>query len=69
MAQMVGLTGRFTGHSIRIGGATAAVQAGMTMAQIRAIGDWESHAVLVCLRAVGAASAKATDGELSHRPL
>lgn len=60
VASHAGLKGRYTGHSLRIGGATAAVQAGMTMAMIRSIGDWESKAVLFYLRAVGAAQAAAT---------
>ena len=60
-AASVGVQGRFTGYSLRIGGATAAVAAGMTMAQIRSVGDWESKAVLHYLRAVGAATARMTE--------
>lgn len=60
VASHAGLKGRYTGHSLRIGGATAAVRAGMAMAMIRSIGDWESKAVLFYLRAVGAAQAAAT---------
>lgn len=61
LATRAGFTGRFTGYSLRIGGATAAVAAGMTMAQIRSVGDWESKAVLHYLRAVGAAHARMTE--------
>lgn len=57
MAQRVGAEGRFTGYSLRIGGATAAVRGGMTTAQIRSVGDWESKAILFYMRAVGAAGA------------
>ncbi len=60
VAHYAGLKGRYTGHSLRIGGATAAMQGGMTMAQIRSIGDWVSHAILLYLRAVGAAASGAS---------
>jgi integrase len=49
------LEGKFSGHSLRIGGATAALQGGMTMEQIRAIGEWHSKAVLFYLRSIAAA--------------
>jgi integrase len=39
-ARQAGLTGRFTGHSLRIGGATALAAAGATDAEIAAIGGW-----------------------------
>lgn len=60
VAAKVGLVGRYTGHSLRIGGATAAMKGGMTMAMIRAIGGWESKAVLLYLRSVGTAKAGAS---------
>ena len=41
VANHAGLVGRYSGHSMRIGGATAALQGGMSMEQIRAIGGWE----------------------------
>ncbi len=43
------LKGRYTG-------ATAALQGGMAMEQIRAIGGWESKAVLLYLRSIAAAN-------------
>jgi len=46
-----GFGGRYTGHSLRIGGATAALKGGLTIDQIRSIGDWQSDAVLLYLRA------------------
>ena len=55
MAAAVGVEGHFTGYSLRIGGATAAQQAGLSMAQIQAIGGWLSPAVQHYLRASGAA--------------
>ena len=54
------LQGRYTGHSLRIGGVTAAVTGGLTMAQLRGIGDWESTAVRFYLRALSAASIHAS---------
>ena len=40
-----GLEGRFSGHSLRIGGATAAARAGASMATVKSIGGWSSDAV------------------------
>lgn len=60
MATHASLAGRFASHSLRIGGATAAMRAGMTMPQIRAIGGWESKAITRYLRGIGAAKAGAT---------
>jgi site-specific recombinase XerD len=60
VAQHAGLEGRYSGHSMRIGGATAALQGGMTMEQIRSIGEWESKAILFYLRSVAAANNKAS---------
>lgn len=45
MAQEDGLSGSFSGHSLRIGGASAAVEGGLSLEQIRAIGGWKSDAV------------------------
>lgn len=56
-AAFAGVDGRFTGHSLRIGGATAALQGGATVEQIRAVGDWSSDAVWLYLWGVGAAAA------------
>jgi len=50
-----GIQGRYTGHSLRIGGACAALAGGMTLEQIRAVGDWTSDAVLLYLRAIAVA--------------
>ena len=60
VAQNANLQGRFTGHSLRIGGVTAAVTGGLTMAQLRGIGDWESNAIRYYLRALSAASVHAS---------
>jgi integrase len=49
-ASRAGLDGRFSGHSLRIGGATAAMAAGASMAQIKAVGGWASEAVRRYLR-------------------
>ena len=37
--------GRFSSHSLRIGGASALAFAGYTKEQIQAIGDWSSNAI------------------------
>lgn len=44
-AEAAGYDGRFSGHSLRIGGATAAAKAGASMAVIKAVGSWTSPAV------------------------
>ncbi|CAG8628151.1 5906_t:CDS:2 [Cetraspora pellucida] len=56
IAENAGLQGRFTAHSIRIGGATAAMEAGMSLAQIQAIAGWDSKSVMLYLRTVGMAN-------------
>jgi hypothetical protein len=43
---------RYSSHSLRIGGATAALAAGMSMDQIRAIGGWKSDVIDRYLRQV-----------------
>lgn len=60
VAKFADLTGRYSSHSLRIGGATAAMQGGATLEQIKAVGDWKSDAVLLYLRAIGAAKAGMT---------
>jgi hypothetical protein len=62
VAQYAGLVGRYSGHSLRIGGATAALQGRimMSMEQIRSIGNWESRAVLFYPRSVTAANSNAS---------
>jgi integrase len=59
-AKAGGLQGKFSSHSLRIGGATAGMMGGLSMEQIRSIGHWESDAVLLYLRSVGAAMAGAS---------
>ena len=55
LAQHLQLDGKYSGHSLRIGGATAAMEAGLTLEQIQAIGGWNSPAVHRYLRLVGTA--------------
>ena len=55
IAGNAGTKGRFTAHSIRISSATAAMEAGLSLTQIRAIGGWDSKAVMLYLRSVGTA--------------
>ena len=50
----------YSGHSLRIGGATTAALGGLSTAQICAIGDWRSDAFLLYLRSIGAARAAAS---------
>ena len=47
VASDTGVKGRFTAHSIRIGGATAAMEAGLSLMQIRTIGGCDSKAVML----------------------
>ncbi len=49
-AALAGLQGRFSGHSLRIGGASAAMGAGTSLATIQAVGGWSSDAVHRYLR-------------------
>ena len=56
MAEKGGFSGKFSGHSLRIGGASAAVAGGMSMAQVKAIGAWKSDAVDGYLRSIEAAA-------------
>ncbi|CAG8458572.1 30971_t:CDS:2, partial [Gigaspora margarita] len=50
MACHAGLDGRYSGHSLRIGGATGAMKAGLTLPQIMSIGGWLSQSVALYLR-------------------
>ena len=45
MAAAAGFVGTFSGHSLRIGGASAAMEAGLTADQVKAVGGWKSEAV------------------------
>jgi len=60
VAVFSGLQGRFSSHSLRIGGATAAVMAGMTLAEVFAIGGWMSKSLEHYLRAIGSAKSGAS---------
>ena len=51
MAKENGFDGCYSSHSLRIGGATAAMEGGMSKEQIQAIGGWTSEAVQRYLRA------------------
>lgn len=56
VAQNAGVRGQISGQSLGIGGATAALSAGLSMATtIVGIGEWRSDSVLRYIRAVGAA--------------
>jgi hypothetical protein len=60
LAADAGFKGRFSSHSLRIGGATSAMMGGMSLEQIMSIGNWKSAAVNMYLRAFGAANAGAS---------
>jgi site-specific recombinase XerD len=51
---------RVSSHSLRIGGATAAVEGGMTVEQVMTIGGWRSNAVHRYIRARRTASVGAS---------
>ncbi|CAG8573449.1 11578_t:CDS:2 [Gigaspora margarita] len=53
VAENAKVQGRYTAHSIRIGGATAAMAAGLSLAQIRTIGGWDSKAIKKLLEQPG----------------
>lgn len=59
-AAAAGLEGRFSAHSLRIGGATAALGAGASLAMIQSVGGWSSDAVHRYLRPASAASSNLT---------
>lgn len=50
MAGAAGFTGDFTGRSLRVGGATAALAAGWSSEQIKSVGRWASDAVALYFR-------------------
>ena len=50
LAVLVGIEGKVTPHSLRIGAATAAWRAGFSDSQIQAMGRWKSQAFLKYLR-------------------
>ena len=54
VAKVLGLGSNVTGHSLRIGGCTAAAAAGIPMEIIRVIGGWFSDAMLGYIRAAAA---------------
>lgn len=60
VADVAGVKGRFSSHSMRIGGATAAMEGGMTKEQIKAIGGWSGEAVERYMRAREVAQLKAS---------
>jgi integrase/recombinase XerD len=45
VADHAGIEGNFSGHSLRIGGASAALAAGFTVDEVMALGAWKSDAV------------------------
>ena len=50
LAAAVGVEGKVTPHSLRIGAATAAWRAGFSDSQIQALGRWKSRAFMRYLR-------------------
>lgn len=56
VASIGGFKGRFASHSLRIGGASAAVAGGLSMAQVKSIGGWISDSVDIYLRNIEAAA-------------
>lgn len=60
MAERNGCVGRFTSHSLRIGGASAAVAGGMSLAEVAAIGGWVSGAMELYLRSMESARSGAS---------
>ena len=60
MVKEVGRSEKVSGHSLRIAGATLAVKAGLSMAEICAVGGWRSDAVLAYLRDMVVAKKKAS---------
>jgi integrase len=55
MVAAAGLSARVSSHSLRIGGATAAMEGGLSKEQVMVIGGWQSNAVERYLRAREAA--------------
>jgi len=45
MVDHSGIEGFFSGHSLRIGGASAALAAGFTVDEVMTLGAWKSDAV------------------------
>ena len=60
-AKIAGVTGEYSSHSLRIGGATAAAIGGLYVTTIQAIGGWESLAVLRYIRSIVGVKKKATE--------
>lgn len=61
MADQAGLDGRYSSHSLRIGGATAGMRGGLSLEQIMSIGCWKSiSSAMIYMRAFGAAQAMAS---------
>ena len=60
VAKVLGLGLNITGHSLRIGGCTAAAAAGIPMEIIRVIGGWFSDAMLSYIRASAAPALSVT---------
>ena len=54
VAKILGLGVNISGHSLRIGGCTAAAAAGIPMEIIRVIGGWFSDAMIGYIRAMAA---------------
>ena len=61
VASAAGVSARVSGHSLRIGGACAAAQAGLGIESIRAIGGWVGDAVFLYVRGCSVPRLQATD--------
>ena len=59
-AQWLGLE-KVTGHSLRIGGCTAACAAGVPMSVIRSIGGWHSDAMELYIRGAAAPALRVSE--------
>lgn len=60
VAKVAGCQGAYSSHSLRIGGASAAMKGGLTKEQIMTIGGWSSNAVDTYLRPLETVKLKAS---------
>jgi integrase len=65
-ADRAGVEGKFSSHSLRIGGVSAAVAGGMSWEQIQTIGGWSSSVVEKYARSIDAASKRVSESMWSN---